>query len=395
MATTVYGGTVKGYWQTYLTYTLNNSYSNTQASIAWAYGIHWVAQIKGDGDTNGNYMTEYDRPTYVSCTGQTTQNKYPTAKLTKTWYNNGNRNYQYGSGTFYINKKTSSQSVTLTASITHSTSMTTYSGTSSKSVSLTISALPSYTISFNANAGGDTVSNMPSSKTKYYGVNITLPSNVPTRNYWEFGGWNTNSGGTGTLYQPGATYTGNATATLYAKWNYVSPFVNNVKVTRCDANLDEDDEANYVCIEFDYSSGHTPSGSPVTTTVTASIGGSSLTLYSGTNTFTGTGTGKKLYYYAPTSTYPTDTTYTITLSLAETGHTAVTGNVSLYAAIYPIDLAADGSLISHGVPLNCRDELYLDIDKNAAAGTIDGDLMAALAALGWDDTIANGGVFTE
>lgn len=86
---------------------------------------------------------------------------------------------------------------------------------SAASVSLTIPALPTYTISYNANGGSGTVS----SQTKTYGTALTLRSNSYTRSGYSFYHWNTKSDNSGTTYSAGASYTANAAATLYAIWN--------------------------------------------------------------------------------------------------------------------------------------------------------------------------------
>lgn len=79
---------------------------------------------------------------------------------------------------------------------------------------ITIPSFPTYTISYNANGG----SGAPSSQTKTYGTALKLSSTKPTRTNYVFKNWNTKSDGTGTSYNPGASYTANATATLYAQW---------------------------------------------------------------------------------------------------------------------------------------------------------------------------------
>lgn len=79
---------------------------------------------------------------------------------------------------------------------------------------ITIPARTSYAVSFNANGG----SGAPSSQTKWYGESLTLSSTTPTRTGYTFNGWNTKSDGSGTNYAKGASYTGNAALTLYAKW---------------------------------------------------------------------------------------------------------------------------------------------------------------------------------
>ena len=71
-----------------------------------------------------------------------------------------------------------------------------------------------YTVTYNANGG----SGAPAATTKSYGINLTLSSTQPTRSGYLFTGWNTAADGSGTTYNSGATYTGNANLTLYAQW---------------------------------------------------------------------------------------------------------------------------------------------------------------------------------
>lgn len=76
-----------------------------------------------------------------------------------------------------------------------------------------------YTISYNANGG----SGAPSSQKKYYGISTTLSTTQPTRSGYTFKGWGTASTSTTPSYQPGGTYTGNASRTLYAVWESNAP----------------------------------------------------------------------------------------------------------------------------------------------------------------------------
>lgn len=85
-----------------------------------------------------------------------------------------------------------------------------------------------YTIKYNANGG----SGAPATQTKNEGVSITLSSTVPTRDGYRFLGWSRSSTATTATYQPGATYSDNASITLYAVWrkdNY-DISVSNLKV---------------------------------------------------------------------------------------------------------------------------------------------------------------------
>ena len=86
-------------------------------------------------------------------------------------------------------------------------------GTMYASTSFSVPKLASYTISYNANGG----SGAPASQTKYYGKNITLSGTKPTRTGYSFLGWATSASGS-VAYAAGATYSGNANLTLYAKW---------------------------------------------------------------------------------------------------------------------------------------------------------------------------------
>ena len=75
-----------------------------------------------------------------------------------------------------------------------------------------------YTLSYNANGGsGAPLSQSVESSTG--SATFTLRTNEPTRDGYIFLGWTTNSSGTGTLYQPGGTYSTSSTSTtMYAKW---------------------------------------------------------------------------------------------------------------------------------------------------------------------------------
>ncbi len=71
-----------------------------------------------------------------------------------------------------------------------------------------------FTVTYDANTT-DPVSNMPANQTKTRDVDLTLASNNPTRDGYTFLWWTLSDG---TVYYPGATYSGNADITLYAAW---------------------------------------------------------------------------------------------------------------------------------------------------------------------------------
>lgn len=83
------------------------------------------------------------------------------------------------------------------------------------SESISIPALASYTISYDANGG----SGAPGNQTKYYGQTLTLSSTKPTRSGYKFIGWATSASATSATYSAGGAYTANSGATLYAVWS--------------------------------------------------------------------------------------------------------------------------------------------------------------------------------
>ena len=78
--------------------------------------------------------------------------------------------------------------------------------------------IPTYTVTFNANGGSGSI---PSQRAQE-GEPVPLPDGSRlSRNSYTFGGWNTNSSGTGINYNVGSYYTVMDDVTLYAVWNNV------------------------------------------------------------------------------------------------------------------------------------------------------------------------------
>lgn len=71
-----------------------------------------------------------------------------------------------------------------------------------------------YTVSYDANGGGNT----PASQIKTEDVTLILTSTIPTRYGYTFRGWATSSSATSATYQAGGSYTANESVTLYAVW---------------------------------------------------------------------------------------------------------------------------------------------------------------------------------
>ena len=126
-------------------------------------------------------------------------------------------------------------------------------GTSSASQTITVPALAHHTVTFNANGG----TGAPGRVDKWYGENLTIPSQKPTRTNYEFLGWSKTPTGTA-VYQPGQTYNGTPDAdyTLYAVWKllYVPPkFTNGLAIrTNSMSSTTPDYSGGYCYASFTY-----------------------------------------------------------------------------------------------------------------------------------------------
>ena len=141
-----------------------------------------------------------------------------------------------------------------------------------------VSSDPLTKISFNANAGGDSVSGMPdATANRYYSSwsttnTYTFPTNTPTRSDYTFLGWSTNPDAIEAQYTPGQTITAPKEETVYyAVWK--CPHGNLVINTK-NVSSSLDDAQTYI-FRIQGNSGHAV-GIDNTVSVT---GNDSITLY--------------------------------------------------------------------------------------------------------------------
>jgi uncharacterized repeat protein (TIGR02543 family) len=125
---------------------------------------------------------------------------------------------QLATGTVTLNKAKTAQTLSISISATWNftwdgVKASTKTGTGT----ITVPALATYTISYNANGG----TNPPARQSKWAGTNISISTAKPTRTGYTFQGWATSSGG-GVVYASGATYSANASVTLYAVWKAIT-----------------------------------------------------------------------------------------------------------------------------------------------------------------------------
>ena len=132
----------------------------------------------------------------------------------------GNGSYYYGSegaktATFSVDvpKGTGAKSVPWSVAFKRAMDGNVYDTAHTATGNISVGALPSYTVSYNANGG----TGAPSAQTKWYGSTLKLSTATPTRTGYSFLGWST-ANDSSVEYAAGANYTANSNVTLYAVW---------------------------------------------------------------------------------------------------------------------------------------------------------------------------------
>ena len=132
----------------------------------------------------------------------------------------GNGSYYYGSdgaktATFSVDvpKGTGAKNVSWSVAFKRAMDGYVYDTAHTETGTIAVGALPSYTVSYNANGG----SGAPSAQTKWYGSTLKLSTATPTRTGYSFLGWST-ANDSSVEYAAGANYTANSAVTLYAVW---------------------------------------------------------------------------------------------------------------------------------------------------------------------------------
>lgn len=210
--TTVYGGNKTNTdgnrsWKASLTYTVSSTSTTTTVS-----GVKLGVYLNTDASWTNVYFTTrkatFDGTNFINTSTQATLN----------WSGSGNKNITTVSTEKSWTRGCKAASKSVSFSVKHKES----GNTSSGSTTISVPARALYTITFNGNGGTVTsgakmVCANCSGNHKAYGYNSTI-SATATRTGYTFGGWNTETDGSGTNYANGATYSTNASDTLYAKW---------------------------------------------------------------------------------------------------------------------------------------------------------------------------------
>lgn len=275
-------------------------------------------------------------------------------------------------------------------------SASSWSGTSTATVTggITIPALASYTVDYNANGGSGSIS----SQTKYYSITLPLSDGTGfSRANHSLTGWNTASDGSGTQYEPAGSFTDNADTTLYATWHldYILASVSNLAIYRVASagSTTESDSGERIHVGFDYVGGSLDGGTTkVKPTVKIEIDGS--TVYD-TQQSTATGTFSSDY-----GTYSKDTTHEVEVTVYDANDpTGQVFEAEISTATYPIDLIGSGTNVYMGImvpaesgqPLKLMEfkteNMFIDLPDYQTAGTTDKEIYDALVDLGWDSEV--------
>lgn len=265
-----------------------------------------------------------------------------------------------------------------------------------RSVNFTVPQKASYTISFNANGGTGTA---PSTITKWDSEAITLPANTFTRTGYDFVGWSTDASGS-VIYPAGSSYNGNANTTLYAVWksNYVAPTIFNLVAYRSDALGYEDDEGLYAKIQCNFTEPERDYAAYSNYTIKVGVKQQSASTFTYT-TVTGSSGVVSVVIPGIAAEY----SYDVIVVIEPTDYAAVSRTSYVSVAYFVMDINAAGTAVAffqaaedNKDGLYVGDDIYIAIDENATgSSTVDGEIMDALRALGWDGTVSNGGVITD
>lgn len=357
--------------------------------------------LPSGSDKNTSFtVTKTHAAQTVTCQTECPSSDWPTAKATvtvtvpaKTSYT-VSYNANNGSGAPASQTKWYGESLTLSSTVPTRTGYTFLGwSTSSTATTATYSAGGSYTnnagaalyavwkantytVTYNANGGSST----PASQTRTYGGGAITIANGPSRALYSFTGWNTSQNGTGTSYSAGASYSGNASMTLYAQWKlaYVYPTISSLTIRRCSSATagSYSDNGTYAEVKAVWSVDRTAYTSNTAKKFTISYsksGGSETTVNDTSVSGSTSGTFTKMI-----SGFDTDYSYNFTVTLYDNyrissgNYGSVTKTGVLTPTFYTIDLLAGGKGIAIGKA--ATDSGYVDIASSMSLRAIDRDI---------------------
>lgn len=171
-------------------------------------------------------------------------------------------------------------------------------------------ATGTYTVTYNSNGG----TGAPAAQTKTYNQALTLSSTKPTMTNHTFKGWGTSASSTTVAYAAGASYTKNASITLYAIWelSYAKPSITKLNVFRSNSSGTATDSGTYFVVDLAYSLYSSTSSTVKIDWVTS--GGTSST-----KSYTKTASPASMTVTLGGGAISTDSSYTVTITITDSG----------------------------------------------------------------------------
>ena len=314
-------------WQAYATYTVSESATEVTVtlnaagmrSVGWGLEIRGVttsASLSGMSPVSGGGAFYSAWGSYVSTS--------------------------FASGSWTIAKGTSARSVTL--SVTTENWGGYLNGSSTATAAIAVPALASHAVSYDANGG----TGAPAGQTKWYGSPLTLSSVRPTRAGHSFLGWATSASGQPS-YQPGGSYTADASVTLYAVWrlDYVGPTISGLSASRVNSSGAAADTGTYMRVRASWavstavSSSNRATGLKVEYKLASS---SSWTTASSSRPGTASGT---LDLVTGGGRLDSDYVYDVRVTVSDSGG-STSATTQLTAAFYLMDVGNGGRTVAFG-----------------------------------------------
>lgn len=237
------------YFRVFCNYTWEPNYSTTRSRLT----ISSVGIQRTSGNSAVEMVSGAAKSATVNLTGAASgggSQTFDKESTSYSWGESSTAERSFGSKTYTIDKEGTTKTLTFTVSAKKNGGS--WSGSSSKSITLSMPAKSDESVQYDKNTT-DTVNNMPATQTKGSGYSITLSTLVPTRSGYTFIGWANNSSTANSSFDPGDTYPADSVSTtLYAIW-FKEPKLTNIKAWRTSQTgvvnpSVDNDSANGFCI---------------------------------------------------------------------------------------------------------------------------------------------------
>lgn len=314
---TVYSSTTN-HWRSFLTYVVTETATTYKIEASGGFAsVNWGFSLTGIDST-------------LSCTGMTSASGTGSVSTST----GATREVEIASVTWTFTKGTSAKSVTVACETVNDSGY--MEATLTASVTLTIPALESYAVTYDANDG----SGAPAAGRKYYGKTYTISTATPTRANYNFLGWSTSASATSATYEAGDSYTTNAALVLYAVWEiaYQPPTIGNLSIGRCTSSGASDDYGSYALVVFSWSCDQS-AGTNKATKYTITVNGA-------TTTVTLNATSGSVSKVVGRGALGANTMYPVEVRVFDSmgGETPASGVVP--AVMFPIDFKSNGKGVS-------------------------------------------------